>query len=97
MNHCHRVDTLLDLLSILFFQMISLQKGSGSGCFYNVDDYLFNWCFKTDPILIEVVSKPKIRSKGPAKRDYISDLKNQGMHQASGRSGKSLFSAYIGM
>ena len=26
-------------------------------------------------IFLEVVSKPQIRFKGPAKRDYISDLK----------------------
>jgi hypothetical protein len=30
---------------ILSSQLIARPKGSATGCFYSVDDYLFIWCF----------------------------------------------------
>ena len=40
-NHRLKVDTLLDLMFISPSKLISRQKGSTTGCFYSVDDYLF--------------------------------------------------------
>jgi hypothetical protein len=45
--------------------------------------------------LLEVISKPQIRSKGPAKRDYMSDL-NRLMY-ASRRQADRESAAYVGM
>ena len=42
-----------------------------------------------------MISKSQIRFKGPAKRDYISDLNKLRYASSAGRSGKSLFSAYV--
>ena len=45
--------------------------------------------------LLEVVSKPQIRFKGPAKRDYISDLKKLVYASSAGRSRKRSIHGYV--
>ena len=45
--------------------------------------------------LLEVVSKPQIRFKGPAKRDYISDLKKLMYASSAGRSRKRSIHGYV--